>query len=59
MAYNGSNGIVDTNKGPQRIPYPQEEYTRNTANIQNAVANYLGGPDNMGTKLWWACKPGL
>lgn len=59
VAYNGSNGIVDTNKGPQRIPYPQEEYTRNTANIQNAVANYLGGPDNMGTKLWWACKPGL
>lgn len=59
IAYNGSNGIVDTNKGPQRIPYPQEEYTRNTANIQNAVANYLGGPDNMATKLWWACKPGL
>ncbi|MBD5259502.1 MAG: SusD/RagB family nutrient-binding outer membrane lipoprotein [Bacteroides sp.] len=60
IAYNGSGGIVDTNKGPQRLPYPQEEYTNNGANIQYAVENLLGnGGDNMGTKLWWACKPGL
>lgn len=59
VAFNGSGGIVDTNKGAQRLSYPQEEYTNNTANVQNAVANYLKGPDNMATKLWWACKPGL
>lgn len=59
VAYNGSYGVVDSEKGPQRLPYPQEEYTNNTANVQYAVANYLNGPDNMGTKLWWACKPGL
>lgn len=59
VAYNGSGGVVDTNKGPQRLPYPQEEYTNNTANVQTAVATLLGGPDNMATKVWWACKPGL
>lgn len=59
VAYNGSAGIVDSEKGAQRMPYPQEEYTNNGANVQAAVTNYLGGPDNMGTKVWWACKPGL
>lgn len=59
VAYNGSAGVVDTNRGPQRMPYPQEEYTNNGANVQQAVSQYLLGPDNQGTKLWWACKPGL
>lgn len=59
VAYNGSGGVVSTELGPQRLPYPQEEYTNNGANVQAAVATYLAGPDNMGTKLWWACKPGL
>lgn len=59
VAYNGSGGIVDTNLGPQRLPYPQEEYTNNGANVNAAVSDYLNGPDNMATKLWWACKPGL
>lgn len=56
---NSSAGTVDPEKGAQRMPYPQEEYTNNGSNVQAAVHNYLNGPDNMGTKLWWACKPGL
>lgn len=58
-AVNNSGGTVDSQKGAQRMPYPQEEYTNNGANVQQAVAEYLGGPDNMGTALWWACKPGM
>lgn len=58
VAFNGSN-VVDINKGPQRMPYPSAEYTDNLANVQKAVSEYLGGPDNLGTNLWWACKPGL
>lgn len=58
VAYNGSTD-VDINRGPQRLPYPSAEYTNNLANVQKAVADYLKGPDNWATKLWWACKPGL
>ncbi len=54
VAYNGSGGIVDSNAGPQRMPYPQEEYTNNSVNVTAAVNNMLGGPDNMATKVWWA-----
>ncbi len=54
VAYNGSGGIVDSNVGPQRMPYPQEEYTNNAVNITQAVNTLLGGPDNQATKVWWA-----
>ena len=54
VEYNGSGGVVDSNKGPQRMPYPQEEYTNNSYNVTSAVNNLLGGPDNMATKMWWA-----
>lgn len=53
---NLSGGIVDSRKGARRMPYPSEEYTSNTVNVQNAVSNYLGGPDNMATDVWWARK---
>lgn len=58
VAYSGS-AEVDINRGPQRMPYPAAEYTDNLANVQVAVSDYLQGPDNLATKLWWACKPGL
>ncbi len=58
VAFSGASE-VDINRGPQRLPYPSSEYTDNLANVQFAVANYLGGPDNWATKVWWACKPGL
>ena len=54
VAYNGSGGVVDSAKGPQRMPYPQEEYTNNSANVAAAVNSLLGGPDNMATRMWWA-----
>ena len=54
VEYNGSGGVVDSNKGPQRMPYPQEEYTNNSYTVTSAVNNLLGGPDNMATKMWWA-----
>ncbi|MCM1347826.1 MAG: SusD/RagB family nutrient-binding outer membrane lipoprotein [Firmicutes bacterium] len=58
VAFNGSN-VVDINKGPQRQPYPSAEYTDNLVNVQKAVSEYLNGPDNLATKLWWAAKPGI
>lgn len=58
VAFNGSN-VVDINRGPRRQPYPSAEYTDNLANVQKAVADYLKGPDNLATRVWWDCKPGL
>lgn len=55
-AGNKSNGIVDSQKGARRMPYWQDEYVNNAANINEAVKNHLKGPDNMATKLWWDCK---
>lgn len=52
---NKSNGIVDSELGPRRMPYPAQEVTTNGDNYQAAVAK-LGGPDNMATKLWFDCK---
>ncbi|MCM1292272.1 MAG: SusD/RagB family nutrient-binding outer membrane lipoprotein [Bacteroides sp.] len=58
VAFNGSN-VVNINLGPRRQPYPSSEYTDNLANVQKAVADYLKGPDNLATRVWWDCKPGL
>ncbi len=55
-AGNKSNGEVDSAEGARRMPYPDAEYGNNPANIAYAVANYLKGPDNMSTKLWFDCK---
>lgn len=52
---NNSN-IVSTDRMARRLPYPQTEYTGNLKNVQEAVTNYLGKPDNMATDLWWAKK---
>jgi hypothetical protein len=53
---NRSGGVVDNERGARRMPYPSEEYTNNTENVQYAVQNYLAGSDNMGTDVWWARK---
>lgn len=53
---NLSGGIVDNTRGARRMPYPSEEYTSNTTHVQQAVMEYLGGPDNMATDVWWARK---
>lgn len=55
-AGNKSGGVVNSERGARRIPYPVDEYNDNTENIQYAVSNYLGGQDNMARDLWWAKK---
>ena len=53
---NKSGGIVDSQKGARRMPYPLDEYVSNKTNVEYAVSNYLNGLDNMATNVWWACK---
>lgn len=53
---NKSGGVVNSERGARRIPYPADEYNDNTENIQHAVSNYLGGQDNLARDLWWAKK---
>ena len=53
IVVNNSGGIVSTERGARRLPYPQEERTNNLANYTSAVG-LLGGPDNMATDVWWA-----
>ncbi len=56
---NMSGGIVDNSFGARRMPYPQDERTTNAENYSYAVANLLGGRDNMATRLWWDCNPAV
>lgn len=53
-AGNRNPAVVNSSRGARRMPYPQAEYTNNPY-MGEAVA-MLGGPDNMGTDLWWAKK---
>lgn len=55
-AGNKSGGMVDSQKGARRMPYPLDEYNTNAANVKEAVAKYLNGVDNMATDVWWAAK---
>lgn len=56
---NMSGGIVDNSFGARRMPYPQDERTSNAENYSYAVANLLGGRDNMATRVWWDCNPAV
>lgn len=53
---NKSGGVVDSEKGARRMPYPLDEFVSNKANVEYAIANYLNGLDNMATDVWWASK---
>lgn len=55
-AGNASGGVVDSQKGCRRLPYPLDEYVSNATNVTYAVSQYLKGADNMGTDVWWAGK---
>lgn len=55
-AGNKSNGVVDSQTGARRMPYPRDEYINNPENIKKAVSDYLKGADNMTTRLWFDCK---
>lgn len=54
----GSIGSISNSKTRlvRRLPYPTSEYSGNTQNVENAVANLLGGDDTGATDLWWARK---
>ncbi|MCO5950729.1 SusD/RagB family nutrient-binding outer membrane lipoprotein [Mucilaginibacter flavidus] len=36
----------------RRLPFSQNEYNNNAAEVNKALA-LLNGPDNGGTRLWW------
>jgi hypothetical protein len=50
---NESGGQVPAGKFIRRLPYPSYFTTSNPGGVAAAVSNHLGGPDQMGTPLWW------
>lgn len=54
---NKSGGKVDSELGARRMPYQADEYVSNKNNVLEAVSEYLKGADEMGTFIWWDCKP--
>lgn len=58
---NDSNGKISTSVQIRRLPYPQSEYTTNSAAVNSAVSvlngeSNNGTGDNGGTTLWWDKK---
>lgn len=49
---NKSGGLIDTKIQIRRLPFSQNEYNSNNAEVQKAIS-LLKGPDNGGTRLWW------
>ena len=56
VVVNNSGGIVLSKEGPSRLAYPAEEISTNGENVQKAINDYLKGPDNMATHVWWDKK---
>jgi len=52
VVVNNSGGLIDTRIQIRRLPFSQNEYNTNGAEVQRAL-QLLGGPDNGGTRLWW------
>lgn len=57
LVINNSGGLIDTKIQIRRLPFPQNEYNTNGAEVQKAIS-LLGGPDNGGTRLWWDVNKG-
>lgn len=55
-AVNLSGGCIPEGGFARRQYYPIDEANSNKENYQQALI-MLGGPDNMGTRLWWDCNP--
>ena len=51
-AGNKSAGVVDSNVGANRIPYPSDEYVSNAVNMPGALSA-LGGAANYAPQDWW------
>lgn len=49
---NYSQGEIDTNLGPRRLPFTISEKDNNPEGYAEAV-KLLGGPDNAGTRVFW------
>lgn len=54
---NKSGGKVDSKFGARRMPYPQQEFTTNNANVQAALNTWLKGNNSMSARIWWDCNP--
>ncbi len=57
MEVNYSAGIIDSNIKIRRLPFSEDEYRDNKAEVDKAVL-LLGGPDNGATRLWWDTNAG-
>ncbi|MFD2969562.1 SusD/RagB family nutrient-binding outer membrane lipoprotein [Sphingobacterium bambusae] len=57
VAQNNSGGLINTDTQIRRIPFSQNEYNTNNAEVQKAIS-LLGGSDNGGTRLWWDVDQG-
>ncbi len=53
---NQSNGVIPSGGFIRRLPFPQTEYLNNPSGVATGMS-VLGGPDNIGTKLWWDVNP--
>ncbi|WP_149244397.1 SusD/RagB family nutrient-binding outer membrane lipoprotein [Dyadobacter sp. 32] len=53
-AMQGSTG----GKIPRRMTYPIDEFSKNEANLREAIKGLSGG-DELVSKVWWDKKPGL
>lgn len=57
MVVNNSAGIIDSNVKIRRLPFSDDEYRDNKAEVDKAIT-LLGGPDNGATRLWWDTNAG-
>jgi hypothetical protein len=55
VVLNKSGGAIPDGSFARRLTFTSREYLENAENVQAAIG-LLGGPDNMGTKLWWDKK---
>lgn len=53
----GSDEGVTDGQIPRRLTYPNDEYLKNEANVNEAAEN-MGG-DELMTRVWWDARPGV
>lgn len=51
--YSYGSEITDKQAGARRMRYPESEYQENRQYLMQAISEYLNGPDNLATRLWW------
>ncbi len=58
-AVNKNKAEVPEGTFPRRLPYPQDEYKDNGANVQKAMQDLSPASDKMSSKVWWDCNPNI